>query len=41
MSDELANKIKKLYTMYHDGRLTPEDALNLLEMIFANENEGI
>jgi hypothetical protein len=39
MNDALAKKVKSIYTMYHDGRITPEAALDLLEIVFANESE--
>jgi hypothetical protein len=39
MNDALAKKVKSIYTMYHDGRISPEVALDLLEIAFANESE--
>jgi hypothetical protein len=39
MNDVLASKVKSIYTMYHDSRITPEEALDLLEIVFATDSE--
>jgi hypothetical protein len=39
MTDQLAEQIKKIYSAYHAGDISPEQALDELELAFANEND--
>jgi hypothetical protein len=39
MSDLLAEQVKKIYSAYHAGDISPEQALEELELAFANEND--
>lgn len=38
MDDNLAEQIKKIYSAYHAGEVSPEQALDLLELAI-NDND--
>jgi hypothetical protein len=39
MNDNLAEQVKNIYSRYHSGEITPEQALNDLELAIAESNE--
>jgi hypothetical protein len=39
MTNKMANKIKSVYSAYHGGLMTAEEALYELELFFAESNE--
>lgn len=40
MNDNLAEKIKDIYSRYHANEISPEQALDELELAFADDNEN-
>ena len=39
MNDELAYKVKNIYSNYHDGIISAEEALDYLEEAIAEDND--
>lgn len=39
MNDKLAEQVKAIYSQYHAREITAEDALDDLELAFADDNE--
>jgi hypothetical protein len=39
MNDNLAEQVKKIYSLYHEGTISPEVALDALEQAIAKDNE--